>query len=110
MLGDILDELTNPTRADAVLAIVAEPTVRQRITAAAAAEGVEEGALVAARLRHLLDHGGEEMWLDLIGAMANTPQPAKVALERVLAWSFPEPQRVRVTHKTRTGGDAEGSL
>ncbi len=97
MLGDILNVLTDPTRAEAMLAVVAEAAMRERIAAAAATEGTSAGALVAARVRHLLDHGGEEVWLDLVGAMADTPQPAAAALARVLAWSFPETAAVRIT-------------
>lgn len=104
MLGDILNRLTDPTTAEEVLAVVATPALRQRVAAAVHAEGVEPGKLVAARVRHLLDHGGEEVWLDLVGAMANTPQPAAAALERVLAWSFPDPARVRIT---RTGAEPD---
>lgn len=98
MLGDILNRLTDPATAAEVFALVATQAMRKRVAAAARAEGAEPGAFVAARVRHLLDHGGEEVWLDLVGAMAGTPQPAAAALARVLEWSFPDAARVRVMH------------
>lgn len=100
MLGDILGGLANPALAEGLLDVVAEAPARERISAAAAAEGVAVGELVAARVRRLLDHGSEDIWLDLVGVMASSPQPAAAAVERVLARAFPDPVRVRVT---RTG-------
>lgn len=97
MLGDIPNGLANPECAAEVLAVVASPAMQARVAAAAAAEGVEPVALVAVRVRHLLDRGGEEFWLDLVGAMANTARPAAAALDRILAWSFPDRARVGVT-------------
>jgi hypothetical protein len=98
MLGDILNGLTNPDTAEAMLAVVGNPSIRDRIDAAAAAQGTTVGELVATKIRHLVDHGSEEIWLDLFGVMANAPQPAAAAIERLLASAFPDPARVRVTH------------
>jgi hypothetical protein len=97
MLGDILGGLTNPAAAEGLLDVVAEASVRERIRAAAAAEGVAIGELVVARVRRLLDYGSEDIWLDLLGVMANAPQPAAAAVERMLARVFPEPVRVRIS-------------
>ena len=52
---------------------------------------VTPGAYVAATVRHLLDHGSEEIWLDLVGKMANSPQPGAAALEAILLRAFPAP-------------------
>ena len=100
MLGDILQGLTDDTTAEAVLAAVSQPGICDRIERAAAADAIPVGTLVARRVRHLLDHGGEDVWLDLVGAMSGTPQPASAAVDRILARAFPDPVRVRVT---RTG-------
>jgi hypothetical protein len=97
MLGEILEGLTDPAMAEEVLAVVAGPEMLGRIEQAAAADGVPVGSLVASKVRHLLDHGGEEIWLDLIGAMNGSLQPAAVGVERVLAHAFPDPVRVRLT-------------
>lgn len=97
MLGQILQSLTDATQAEAVLAVVASPAIRERIEHAAAAAGIGIGSLICGTLRHLLDHGGEALWLDLLGAMANTPDPGSVAVNRILAHAFPEPARVRIT-------------
>ncbi|MBS0560289.1 MAG: peptidylprolyl isomerase [Proteobacteria bacterium] len=72
--------------------------VHARIAAhleAAAAAGAPLGVLVAGRVRHLIYHGGEELWLDLIGVMARSPQPAAAAVERVLSAAFPAPRPAR---------------
>ena len=93
MLGEILQGLSDPARAEEFLTVVGRPEIRTRIERAAAADGVAVGALVAGKVRHLVDHGGEEVWLDLIGAMSGSPQPAAAAIDRVLARAFPEPTR-----------------
>ncbi|MDJ0390646.1 hypothetical protein QMO56_21255 [Roseomonas sp. E05] len=97
MLGEILSGLTDAAQAEEVLSIVGRPEVQARIAQAAAKEGVALGALIASKVRHLVEHGDEEVWLDLVGAMANAPQPAAAAVERILARAFPDPVRVRVT-------------
>jgi hypothetical protein len=98
VLGEHLDRLTHAESAEATLALVGDPPMHDRIRQAATAEGVPVGALVAHRVRHLIDHGTEEFWLDLIGSMAATPEPGPAAIRRVLAHAFPDPVRVRVTH------------
>jgi len=95
MLGQILQGLTDATAAERTLAAVASPAMREQIERAAVAADVPVGTLVAGRLRHVLDHGGEELWLDLLGAMANTPDAGRVAVDRILARAFPV--RVRIT-------------
>lgn len=101
MFGEILGGLTNPATAEATVLAVAAPDIRARIEAACVAEAVPLGALVASRVRHLVEHGEEDLWTDLLGAMANSPQPGAAAIARVLARAFPDPVRMRVT---RTGG------
>jgi len=100
MLGQILQGLTDATTAEITLAAVASPAMRKQIAHSAAAAGVPTGALIAGRLRHLLDHGGEEVWLDLLSAMANTANSGSVAVDRILAHAFPDPVRVRITRTT----------
>ena len=99
MLGEILDGLTDPARAAGVLDLVGGPAMRGRVHEEAARDGLPVGALLASRVRHLVEHGDEEVWLDLVGAMAGSPQPAAAAVERVLARAFPDPVRVRVTRR-----------
>lgn len=96
MLGDILGGLVNEATAADVLAAIAPPEIRERIARIAAADGATVGALVASRVRHLIDHGGEEVWLDLLGAMSGSQQPGAAAVERVLSRAFPAPAEVRV--------------
>lgn len=97
MLGDILTGLTDAAQAEDFLSIVGRPELQARIAQAAAAQRVAPGAFIATKVRHLVEHGGEEIWLDLIGAMANEPQPASAALDRILARAFPDPVRVRIS-------------
>jgi hypothetical protein len=91
MLGDILGGLTEPASAEGILAAVGSPDVLERIRRNAAAEGVSAGALVAARVRHMLDHAGEDMWFDLLGLMSGSPQPGAAALAAMLSLAFPDP-------------------
>jgi hypothetical protein len=97
MLGDVVSGLTNAAMAEAVIAAVGKPEVLARVHAAAAAEGIPVGTLVASKVRHVVEHGAEDIWLDLIGAMSGSAQPGAAAVERMLAYAFPAQVRVRVT-------------
>lgn len=99
MLGDILNRLTDPAAAEAALAMLSQSDLRDRIAETAAAQSRPVGALVASTIRHLLDHGDETVWLDLLGAMSASPQPGAAAVNRILALAFPDPVRVRITHR-----------
>jgi hypothetical protein len=91
-LGDILAGLTDDSRAGAIVTAVAPAAIIARATDAATVSGTPLGGLIAKRVRHLIDHGGDELWLDLVGVMARSPQPASAAVERVLAAAFAEPR------------------
>ncbi|HEV2677140.1 MAG TPA: hypothetical protein VGV37_21615 [Aliidongia sp.] len=90
MFGDILKELTNETTAGEILAVISSPEMVARVRHDALAEGVTAGAFVAARVRHILDHAGEETWLDLLGRMSGSPRPGVAALEAMLDQAFPD--------------------
>ena len=89
MLGNILGRLTNEAAAGDMLSFIADAALLKRVQVAAAESSVSAGAYVAATIRHLLDHGGEEVWLDLVGKMANSPQPGVAALNAILSRAFP---------------------
>jgi hypothetical protein len=91
MLGNILGGLTNAAAAENVLSAIADEALLERVKAAAEANAVTSGAYVAATVRQLLDYGSEEVWLDLVGKMANSPQPGVAALQAILARAFPAP-------------------
>ena len=95
MLGNILGGLTNAAAAEDILAAIGDEALLKRVKQAAEANVVTPGAYVAATVRHLLDHGGEEVWLDLVGKMANSPQPGAAALQAILARAFPAPMQPR---------------
>lgn len=97
MLGPILQALADATTAEAMLFAVAKPSIRSRIERAAAAADVTVGALLSSELSHLLNHGGDDFWLDLLSAMADATDPESVAVERILTRAFPDPVRVRIT-------------
>ncbi|HQT79102.1 MAG TPA: hypothetical protein PLD10_18775 [Rhodopila sp.] len=97
MLGDIVGDLTAAETAETVVVAVGRPDTLARIRDAAAADGIPAGALIAAKVCHLLDHGTEEIWLDLLGLMRNSPQPGIAAVERLLDYAFPDPVRVRIS-------------
>jgi len=97
MLGDILAGLTDAAVAADMLAAIGNATVLERVREGARTEGVAPGAFVASAVRHLLDHGGEDLWLDLLGRMSGSPQPGAAAVQAILARAFPDPVRVRIT-------------
>jgi hypothetical protein len=39
----------------------------------------------------MLDYAEEDVWLDLLGRMFDSPRPGIAALEAMLARAFPEP-------------------
>lgn len=96
MLGDVVAALTDSGSASEVVAAICPPAILGRIESAAAREAVPVGDLVAARVRHVIDHGGEDIWLDLVGVMAGSPEPGVAAVERMLAYAFPDPVRVQI--------------
>ena len=67
-----------------------------RVKSAASENAVSPGTYVAATVRHLLDHGNEETWLDLIGTMATSPQPGAAALQSILSRAFLAPTQLNV--------------
>lgn len=89
MLGSILGDLTNAAAAAETLAAIGDEDLLERVRSAAGDHAVTPGTYVAAAVRHLLDHGSEEVWLDLVGRMANSPQPGAAALRAILARAFP---------------------
>ncbi len=91
MLGNILGGLTNAAAAEETLAAIGDAALLERVKGAADDNAVTPGTYVAAAVRHLLDHGGEEVWLDLVGKIANSPQLGAAALQAILACAFPAP-------------------
>lgn len=91
MLGNILGGLTNAAAAEDLLASIGDEALLSRVRNAAADNTLTPGAFVAATVRQLLDYGSEEIWLGLVGKMANSPQPGAAALEAILALAFPAP-------------------
>ncbi|HUY03531.1 MAG TPA: hypothetical protein VMV33_09615, partial [Rhodocyclaceae bacterium] len=83
--------------AEEALAAVGDPAVVARVRRVAAAEGVGVGTFVACTVRHSLDHAGEDVWLDLLGRMSNSPRPGVAALEVMLARAFSPPVAAGIT-------------
>ena len=102
MLGNILGGLTNAAAAEEQLAAIADEALLERVKTVAHENDVTPGAYVAATVRHWLDHGSEEIWLDLVGKMANSPQPGAAALQAILLRAFPAPIKLRTPMKPRT--------
>jgi len=91
MLGIILRSLTNPAEAEAALLELGDAHILERVRAEAQAAGTTAGAFTARAVRHVLDHAGDEIWLDLLGAMARTPEPGAAALGIILGKALAEP-------------------
>ena len=88
MLGHLLQALSDPDAAESVLARVGTQEIRQRVECEAAAQSVPVGIMVAQKVRHIVDHGGEDIWLDAIGVMSGSPQPGVAAIQRLLDRAF----------------------
>ena len=99
MLGHLLQALSDPDGAEAVLARVGTQEIRQRVERAAAARSVPVGTMVAHKVRHVVDHGGEDIWLDAIGAMSGSPQPGVAAIQRLLSRAFPGERQPLISPK-----------
>lgn len=95
MLGDILRSLTNPAEAEAALLELGNAHLLERVHADAHAKGTTAGAFAARAVRHVLDHAGEEVWLELLGAMARTSEPGAAALGIILAKALPDSAGIR---------------
>lgn len=106
MLGVILSGLTNAAAAEEALVSLGDKALLARVTLGAEANDVSPGTYVSATIRHLLDHGSEEIWLDLISKMANSPQPGAAALQAILARAFP----VVVAHECCNHGPGPHTL
>jgi hypothetical protein len=91
MLGVILSGLTDAASAEDILTAFGSPGVVERVRRDAATEGVAVGGRVAAKIRHILDHASEDIWLQLLGGMSGSPQPGVAALEAMLDYAFPDP-------------------
>lgn len=89
MLGSIIGGLTDAATAEDLLDSIGDEALLLRVRGAAAENAVTAGAYVSATVRQLLDYGSEEIWLGLVGKMANSPQPGAAALEAILALAFP---------------------
>lgn len=100
MLGNILNGLTDAASAEDVLAGLCGSDVMERVRQDAAAEGIATGALVAAKVRHMLDYAEEDVWLDLLGRMSGAPQPGITMLEAMLARVFPNPIAPRIAGRS----------
>lgn len=104
MLGKILGGLTNAAAAEECLGAIADAALLDQVRAAAGENGVTPGTYVSATVRHLLDHGSEEIWLDLVGKTANSAQPGATALQAILLGAFPASVRERTPMMPRTPG------
>ncbi len=90
MLGVILSGLTEAASAEDTLTAFGSPAVVERARREAATEGVAVGDRVVARIRNMLDHASEDVWLELLGRMSGSPQPGAAALEAMLDYAFPD--------------------
>lgn len=97
MLGDILHALTDPATAEDLLTAIGGADIVDQIRQEASVAGVGTGAFLAAKFRHVLDQAGDEVWLDLLGRMARSPEPGLVVLQAMLARTFPDPIATRAT-------------
>jgi|SoiMethySBSTD1v2_1073268.scaffolds.fasta_scaffold2679392_2 hypothetical protein len=99
MLGHLLQALSDPDNAEAALARIGTQEIRHRVERAAAAQSVPVGTMVAHKVRHLVDHGGEDIWVDAIGAMSGSPQPGVAAIHRLLDRAFPRERPSVISRK-----------
>jgi hypothetical protein len=97
VLGQIVGGLTNAATAGDVILAVGRPDIVESAQREAEDGRVTVGALVSSKIRHIVDHAGEELWLELLGAMSNSPQPGAAAIERLLVRAFPTTAKTSAT-------------
>ncbi|HQT64032.1 MAG: hypothetical protein B7Z75_13960 [Acidocella sp. 20-57-95] len=84
MLGMILSKLADPSQAEAALAALNDETILAQIKARAEGENTTVGEFTSRAVSRVLNQASEEIWLDLLGKMAGTPEPGTAALAVIL--------------------------
>lgn len=87
-LGNLIARLESDDDAAAALEALGNVVLFTRVCATAERFGETPGAYVGGAVRRFAAAASGEDWLDLVGALGRTPDPGRVALERILSWSI----------------------
>ena len=83
-LGDVIAQLEDEAAADEALMALGDLTLVNRVAAAASGEAMTRGEFVAACVGRFAAQCSDELWLTMIGQMAQTEFPGQVLLRRAL--------------------------
>ncbi len=92
MFGLLIDRLDDPKVAEGLLGALGEPSLLERLVAAAAATNRQPADILAATVRGFLDGASDDHWLQLIGLMNRAEDPGLAALRAILKAALPTTQ------------------
>jgi hypothetical protein len=82
MLGDLLTDLTDETKALETILGVGDLTLLTVVRERAAADGVALGAYVVETVQRYANEASDEEWITLMGALNRSPDPSATCLKR----------------------------
>jgi hypothetical protein len=85
LLGDIMADFEDETRAGEALLTLDDIVLLTRVTEAAAAQQMTPGQFAAQSVGRFVTAANDEQWLTLVGLMARADNPGRLFLQRVLA-------------------------
>lgn len=89
MLGRLIDSLDEPEVALRVVAALEQPSLSERLAAAATAAGRPVPDVVASTVRGFLETASDDCWLQLVGIMNRAPDPGLAAVRAILHKALP---------------------
>lgn len=87
-LGSLIARLESDDDAAAALEALGDVVLFARVCAVAQQFDETPWAYVGGAVRRFAAAASSEDWLDLVGALGRTSDPARATLERILAWSI----------------------
>ena len=82
MLGDLLADLTDETKALETILGVGDLTLLTAVRERAATDGVELGAYVVETMQRYASEASDEEWITLMGALNRSLDPSATCLKR----------------------------
>ena len=88
MLGDLLANLTDETKALETILGAGDLTLLTAVRERAAAEGVGLGAYVGQMVQRYATEASDEEWMTLMGALNRSPDPGATCLKRAFEYEL----------------------
>ena len=95
-LGNLIARLENDDAAADALEALGDVVLFARVCVIAQQFDESPGAYVGGAARRFAAVASSEDWLDLVGALSRTSDPARAALAKILAWSIARDEEVVV--------------